>query len=266
MLKKGIIDFHTHAFPDAIAPKAISALEQGCGEKAHLDGTVAGLLRSMDANGIEKAVIANIATKPAQFEPIMKWSDQIRSERIIPFASVHPDDPQRLENISRITQAGFKGIKLHPYYQNFLIDEPRMYEMYARIEELGLICLVHTGFDIAFERIKRADPARIAKIGTDFPNLKFISTHLGAWEDWDDTKRLLLGKPIYIEISLSLEFLNTEKAKEMLSLHPPEYLLFGSDSPWGDQKNALEMLGNLGFDEKFYELILRNNALKLLGQ
>lgn len=65
-----IIDFHTHAFPDKLAERAIKSLE-GEGEiKAHLNGTVSALLSSMDRYGIEKSVVCSIATKPAQFDSI----------------------------------------------------------------------------------------------------------------------------------------------------------------------------------------------------
>jgi len=266
MLKTGIIDFHTHAFPDEIAPKAMAALTKAADVKAYADGTINDLLRSMDRAGIEKSVIANIATKPSQFEPIIKWSAMISSDRIVPFASVHPNDPARIDNIKRIKDAGLKGIKLHPFYQDFFLDEPRMYEMYAIIQELGLVCMVHTGFDIAFERIRRCDPARIIKITQDFPGLKFVSTHFGAWEEWVDVKEVLLGKPVYAEISLSLEFLDPKVARTMLLTHKPEYLIFGSDSPWADQQNALRLLEELDLDEKLYDLMLRENAMRLLGE
>ena len=89
-----IIDMHVHAFPDALAQRAMAALEGPTDWKAIGDGTVGGLLRSMDAAGIDASVICNIATKPSQVEPIFQWCTQIASERIIPFPSVHPRDPE----------------------------------------------------------------------------------------------------------------------------------------------------------------------------
>ena len=83
----GIIDFHTHAFPDRVATAAIPALEAEGNIRAHLDGTVAGLLASMDRAGIDQSVVCSIATRPEQFEPILHWSRAIRSERIIPLPS-----------------------------------------------------------------------------------------------------------------------------------------------------------------------------------
>ena len=48
-----IIDFHAHAFPDALAERAMPALEAEGDIRAALDGKVSSLLRSMDAAGID---------------------------------------------------------------------------------------------------------------------------------------------------------------------------------------------------------------------
>jgi predicted TIM-barrel fold metal-dependent hydrolase len=260
----GIIDFHTHAFPDELAARAMQSLQHNCDVKAHLDGRVSSLLASMDSCGIEKSVVCSIATKPSQFDPILEWSKKILTERIIPLPSVHPDDEQCLEHISLIKKSSFKGVKMHPFYQDFFLDEPKMLPIYEKICSEGLILMMHTGFDIAFEHIRRCDPAKIAYVVETFPELKFISTHLGAWEDWQQVQQLLIGRPIYMEISMSLDYMEPEVAKNMLLAHPPEYLLFGSDSPWTSQQDTLNLLRQLELGEKREELICVQNAARLL--
>ena len=52
-----IIDFHTHIFPDKIAAKSIENLEKASGIKAATDGTLQGLLDSMDKNNVDISVI-----------------------------------------------------------------------------------------------------------------------------------------------------------------------------------------------------------------
>jgi len=104
----GIIDFHAHAFPDKLAEKAITFLEGKGGVSAHLDGKISSLLESMDRCGIEKSVVCSIATKPSQFFSILEWSDSIRTDRIVPLPSIHPDDPGVIENVGLIKKKGFK--------------------------------------------------------------------------------------------------------------------------------------------------------------
>lgn len=261
----GIIDFHTHAFPDELAARAMQSLQHGCDVKAQLDGKVSSLLASMDRCGIETSLICSIATKPSQFEPILKWSEKVRTERIIPLPSVHPDDEQCLEKIGLIKAAGFRGVKMHPFYQDFFLDEPKMLPIYEKICDENLILMMHTGFDIAFEHIRRCDPAKIAYVVGKFPRLKFISTHLGAWQDWQEVQRRLVGRPIYMELSMSLEYLEPEAARNMILAHPAEYVLFGSDSPWTSQQNTLKLLRQLNLGTDRENRICRQNALRLLN-
>jgi uncharacterized protein len=261
----GIIDFHTHAFPDELADRAMQSLQHGCDVKAQLDGRVSSLLTSMDSCGIEKAVVCSIATKPSQFDPILKWSKKIRTERIIPLPSVHPDDTQCLEHIELVKASGFKGIKMHPYYQDFFLDEPKMLPIYEKICEQNLLLVMHTGFDIAFERIRRCDPTKILYVAEKIPALKFIATHLGAWEDWQEVQRLLIGKPVYMEISMTFGYLDAETIKNMLLAHPADYLLFGSDSPWTNQSNTLNFLRQLNLGKDRESRICSKNALRLLS-
>jgi predicted TIM-barrel fold metal-dependent hydrolase len=261
-----VIDFHTHAFSDDLAPRAMKTLTKEAPDvKAYLNGTVSALLGSMNSCGIEKSVICCIATRPAQFEPIFRWCRQIRSEKLVPFPSIHPEDPECMEKVGLIKTEGFKGIKLHPFYQNFYADEERMFRIYEKICREELLLVMHTGFDIAFPRIRRVDAEKILKVKRNFPNLKLITTHLGAWQQWDEVEKLLIGKEIYMEISFALEYLEVEVARRMILEHPEGYVLFGTDSPWTDQNKTLSLLKRLQLPEKRQKQILSDNALGLLG-
>ncbi|MBN2654077.1 MAG: amidohydrolase family protein [Nitrospirae bacterium] len=262
---QGIIDFHTHAFPDAIAERAMKSLCEKADMTTKLNGTLADLLRSMDANGIERSVLCSIATKPAQFDPILKWSEEISSERIIPLPSVHPADADFDEHLKIIKAEGFKGIKMHPYYQEFVADEERMLRFYESVCRQGLILVMHTGYDIAFTRVDLAGPRQIANVMKKFPEMRFISTHFGSWQQWDEVRESLIGKPIYMEISFALEYIDKETAASMIKDHPKEYILFGTDSPWTEQNETLDRFMSLGLGDEYERLILRDNAQKLLN-
>lgn len=265
-MKNEIIDFHTHVFADDFADRAMKTLSASCPDLPYyLDGKVSSLLKSMDEAGISKSVICSIATKPKQFQPILDWSLQIQSDRIIPLASVHPLDEQRDEHIKQVKDAGLKGLKLHPYYQDFCVDDDNMLKYYEQVCKYDLILTVHTGFDVAFPYIKKADPARILNALKHFPQLKFISTHMGAWQMWDEVESELLGKNVYMEISMSMEYMSQARAKHILETHPEDYILFGTDSPWTNQKSTLDSLRKLKLSDERMKKILSANAKKLLA-
>ena len=219
----------------------------------------------MDKNHIETSILCCIATRPEQFEPIFNWCREIACERIVPFPSVHPADPKATERIGRIAQAGFNGVKMHPYYQDFCIDDPTLYPLYRAMCEHGLMLTLHTGFDIAFERVEKASPRQISALMQQFPDLQIITTHLGGWQQWDDVERYLVGRDVYMETSWSLEYIDTAQARRMLLNHPMEYLLFGTDSPWTDQAASIRAVESLNLPHNRLKHLFYANAKRLLG-
>jgi predicted TIM-barrel fold metal-dependent hydrolase len=261
----GVIDFHTHAFPNALADRAMGQLQARAGIRACLDGRVGSLLASMDRAGIDRSVVCCIATRPGQFDSILRWCVEIASERIVPFASVHPDDEDAAGKIRAIRRAGLGGVKLHPYYQDFVADEARMRPIYEALCEEGLIVVMHTGYDFGFERVERCGARRVLKVAEAFAELKLVMSHLGAWEDWEAVEEAVIGREVYLEISYSLDYLPADRVRRMILNHPAEYVLFGSDSPWGDAGRQIEQVKALGLGETRERMLFSDNARRLLG-
>jgi predicted TIM-barrel fold metal-dependent hydrolase len=259
------IDFHAHAFPDFLAERAISHLEGMGDTRAFLDGTVTALVGSMDKASISRSVVCSIATEPRQFESILKWSEEIASSRITPFPSIHPRSPDAVGEIERIAEEGFSGIKLHPEYQDFHIDEPKMADLYGALEKGGLIVLFHAGFDIGFPDSDRSSPARIDQVRGAFPALSIVASHLGGFRQWEEAGRHLVGKDVYFDTSYTIGHIDPGLMGEILRSHPPERLLFGSDSPWTDQRESLDAIRALNLGDDLEKRILASNARKLLG-
>jgi predicted TIM-barrel fold metal-dependent hydrolase len=260
-----IIDFHAHAFPDELALKTVPLLAEKGGITATLDGTIKSLIASMQRAGISRSVLGSIATRPGQFTTIMKWVTKIRSPQIEPFPSFHPADPDMLEQIKTIHSQGFKGIKLHPYYQEFKIDEQRLFPAYELMADLGLILLMHSGFDIGFPHLRIAEPQRTANIIKRFPKLKLVAAHLGGWQLWDEVKKFLVGKNVYLDLAFSLDFLSVNEARAIITNHPPDRILFGTDTPWADQEQEIENLRKLNLENELEKNILGKNGEKLLN-
>jgi len=260
-----IIDMHAHAFPDKLAEKAVSGLEKAGGICAFLDGRISSLLKSMDDAGIDLSVVASIATKPEQYGPIRDWSKSIASSRIIPFPSFHPADPDALSKIDDIAFMGFKGIKLHPYYQDFVTDDEALYPLYDRIRRRDLVLLIHAGYDIAFPRTPRGTPRQMAAVMERFPGLKMVVSHLGGWEDGNDALRFIIGRDIYIDVAVALGQHGNRNAKDMILSHPGDYVLFASDSPWESQAETALRIREMRLPPERERKLFGENAVRLLG-
>lgn len=261
-----IIDFHTHAFEDSLAAKAIPFLEKEGNIQAATDGRIAGLLASMDRAGIDRSVVCPIATRPSHFDGIRRWARDIRASqpRIEMLLSIHPDDPDALAHADETADEGFKGVKFHPYYQKFILDDPRLFPLYERLAERGLFAVFHTGFDMAYPFDRVADPVRARHVIDALPGFKFVATHLGGWRDWEESRQHLIGQPIYIETSYCLHEMPAEEARAMILAHPADRILFGTDSPWSDQSEELARWRALGLPEDRLAAALGGNAARLL--
>ena len=119
-----LIDFHTHAFPEKIAVRAIQKLAHDAGGLTpQTDGTLGSLKAQMDRDGVDISVVHSIATNPKQQTNVNNFAMEIdRDPAFVAFGSVHPDAPDALSELERIKAAGLKGVKLHPEYQQFYAD------------------------------------------------------------------------------------------------------------------------------------------------
>jgi len=262
-----VVDMHSHAFPDELAPKAIDALEAKADWKAFGTGTIDDRLKSMDDAGIDVAVICTIATRPELTEGILRWCCSIRSERIVPFASIHPGSPDASGWVRRIVDAGIPGIKMHSVYQDYCVDDSVLDGIYAAASETGLIITPHCGRDTAApDDVNRASPERIARVIEKFPDLKLICTHLGGWRMWDESEQHLIGKKdVPMETSFTLNDLAPQREVELFHTHGIANILFGSDWPWSNPVEERRKLEQLDLTGDELEMILGANAAKILG-
>jgi predicted TIM-barrel fold metal-dependent hydrolase len=261
------IDFHTHIFPDKIAKQAVEKLAEESGEyRPRTDGTLGGLLASMDAAGIAKSVVANIATRPSQMLPILDFCRHIQGPRIAPIVSFHPDNtPDEVESLlAQAARLGIRGVKLHPMYQGFAIDDRRMFPFYQLIEHHGFFVIFHTGLDIAFPGNLQADVERVKKLAEQFRALTIVTTHVGGWRQWDRSGMLGRLANVYTETSMTLTEMGEEEFLRLLSQFDEDRVLFGSDSPWTDQQEMLERMLRLKTTDSTKEKMLFLNAEALL--
>ena len=256
-----IIDVHTHAFPDNIAAKAVRQLAAKTGPYRPLtDGTVSGLLASMDAAGITSAFLLNVATRPGQADAIKAWSGRIASDRIIPAGSIHPDSSGWRSELAGFKAAGMRAVKFHPMYQGFSVDEPRMLPVYEAIRDAGMFAVFHSGYDIVFPGDRRSSPDKFGPVLKALPGIKIVLAHFGGWSDWEAVLEHVCGRDVFIETSFIRE-VPAALRDRIFSAHDRNRFLFGSDCPWGGQAEQVRFIESLkSINDDFKEGIFHRNA------
>ena len=261
-----IIDFHMHAFPDAIAERTITHLEKVCGTPAHTDGTSDGLLRYLDDNGFSAGVLMQIVTKPSQQNTVNNWAARLQSlyPQLYAFGSIHPDAEDWEAELARIQSLGLHGIKLHPDYQGFHSDDERMRPIYRAIAATGLPVLFHGGIDPLCPGDVHNPPRAMAKILEWEPTLCVIDAHLGDMRSSKETMDYLAGAPLYLDLSMACSLLTPKEVAAIIEKHGADRILFATDCPWGDPQKNIEVLDQLGLSRAEEEKIYYQNAKRIL--
>ncbi|MFA5843873.1 MAG: amidohydrolase family protein [Coriobacteriia bacterium] len=259
-----IVDTHTHIFPDDLAPAAIGSLEAEGGIRARYDGTLSGLVSAMDRAGIDVSCIQPVATKPGQVRRINDWVATLAGDRIVPFGTIHPDMPDAPAEVERLAALGLRGIKLHPEYQTFVPDDPRMDALYEAVVGCGLVVLFHAGADINFKTV-RGTPEVFARLLDRHPRMRVVLAHMGGYMWWDEVEAHLLGRDVFFDTAYTLGHLPDERFVRMVEAHGSQRVLFGSDGPWTDAAEEVAHIRSLGLSSETCEAVLGGNAERLLG-
>lgn len=289
-----IIDVHTHA------PRLQPAGDNPGGGRsdaiyrpdkhASTAHTTEGYLEALE--GIDRAIVFNIAADPRDDRnnsnlqyPVPGVNDDTAAmvrkapEKLIGFLTVHPHDPNVLEEIERCTQdLGLKGIKLGPNYQNFDPLGEEAMRVFKRAEELGLPVLLHQGTSpVQFADLDYAHPRHMDRVAMACPNLKMILAHMG--HPWQIDCIVVIRKHpnVYADISAQFyrpwSFYNAFRlATEWGVMHK---LLFGSDLPIAEPRETIDNTRRVNdiiagtnlpeVPEDEIEKIIHRDSLPLLG-
>ena len=262
-----MIDFHTHAFPEKIAQGALEKLsEEGGALQTYTDGTLNGVLKALDE--IEegaKGVVLPIATKPTQQASINRWAAERRTDRLEIFGSVYPGAPDALEQLEQICAYGLKGVKLHPEYQNFFVDEERMVPIYKKAAKLGLITVFHAGYDIGFPPPCHCTPEALRRMLPHFDGAPVVAAHFGGYMAWERVLDALCGLPLYLDTSYSYGRVIKPLAEQIVEKHGTDRVLFGSDLPWSRISDELGLVRSMKLSAGELHNILYENSARLLG-
>ena len=264
-----IIDFHTHIWPEKIAARAVESLVKGSGGiyPPVSDGTLAGLLKNMEEWKIDYSVLQPVVTKESQVESTNLWVAEIQNQyknQIVSFGGIWPHSENYKAQIDFVVSLGLKGLKFHPEYQNFVVDEDRFLKIYDYALSKGLILIFHAGFDPAYPPPFKTSPAQFAKIADSMQGGKIVAAHLGGSQQWDLVEKDLCGKNIYLDTAMGFDFYSKEQFLRIVKNHGQEKILFGTDSPWSSGKTELEKLYSLELPEETKNQIAGLNAKKIL--
>jgi predicted TIM-barrel fold metal-dependent hydrolase len=197
------------------------------------------------------------------------------ADTLIPFASVDPGRGAAAVRIARrlIEDHGVRGFKFHPSDQECYPNDRAAYPLYEVIAEAGLPALFHSGQTGVGAgrrggggiRLKYSNPIHLDDVAVDFPDLPIVIAHPSV--PWQDEALAVAGhKPlVYIDLSgWSPKYFPPQLVAQANSLLKKK-VLFGSDFPALTPDRWLADFAKLDLKDEVRPLILKENAVRLLG-
>lgn len=257
------IDFHCHIYPDAIAAKAADNVRQfynGLGNPA-IDGSAKTLLERGTLAGISEFVVLPVAVQASRTRHINDFIlEQVKKQpRFYGYGTIHADMEDVTGEVQYIMDKGLQGIKMHPDYQLFGIDDPRLFPVYEMAgEKLPFI------FHMGDRRYDYSHPARLRHVLDLFPKLRVIAAHFGGYTMHETAKEELKGKECFFDVSSSLMFMEDGLAEKYINGYGAERFVYGSDFPMWDPVEEMERFLRLKLTDDQKEQIAHITAEGIL--
>ena len=259
-----IIDAHAHIYPEKIAAKATETIGVFYDIKMEMPaGTPERLIEDGNRAGISRFVVHSVATTAHQVRSINEF---IRREteahpEFIGFITLHQDlSEEEIENeIEAAIANGMHGIKLHPDFQKFYIDDESV-EKFYRAASGKLPILFHIGDD----RYEYSEPRRLVKMAKKYPDVTFIAAHFGGYRCWSEANIYLGLDNVYFDTCSSLPFISAKEARSIIDMYGAERFFFATDFPMWDASAELERFNQIPLTDKEREMILSGNIKRVL--
>ncbi len=254
-----IIDMHTHL------------------GKTALKGTADELIASMDATGIDMALVysgtINGCTNLNLIRQLSQYPDRLRA-----VASVSPlraDRPTVGVINYWLVHKAIWGLKFYPGYEHFYPAHRILRPYLEKIQEFGKPAIFHSGdlYDqVGGSLLKYAMPIHIDELAVEMPNLKIVIAHLGYPWVIDAAEVCYKNRNVYADLSGMAYGKFTEHDKENFRhclrefrriCPDPSKLLFGTDWPITDPGDCVELvIDNIGADMR---AVMYQNAQRVFG-
>ncbi len=259
-----VINSHCHIYPEKIASKAVAGIRDFYDLDMSLNGKLDDMIRDGSSVGVTHYLVHSVATTPKQVSSINEFiSESVKAYpgMFTGFGTLHPDSEDIQGDFDYLIELGLKGVKLHPDFQQFAMNEERAFRIGEVVSAGDVPMLVHCG-DF---RYNYSNPEQIRPFLEKFPEITFIGAHFAGWSVWEEATEKLSGyENLYVDLSSSLYALSPETALELIHAYGSDRVLWGTDYPMWEASSEMEYFNKIDLTENERRQILYDNAAKLL--
>jgi predicted TIM-barrel fold metal-dependent hydrolase len=280
-----IVDSHCHIFTRQIIQNVSSnsALVQSIKldvERAEQRREPEALEQSAAASGVEICLLLpTAAPNKVRAENDRHLGFASEFPRLRTLATLHPVMKDLSGEIRRVFDLGAVGFKLSSFSQRFDLMSREVEDMLCALEKSGSDCGIRpvvvldtfTRADIHFGagRDHLTTPAKLAEIARRHSEIDFVGAHMGGLAaDPDELLHELTPTAnLYLDTSNAAHTLTNGEFIQLLKMHGPYHILFGTDWPWfhhaAEIPKIRSLLEEAGYNESEQEAVFGENARKL---
>ena len=277
------IDMHTHVEVDSHGHGAYAPdLAEATGRYFKLDPVHAATVdelaeqyRRHNTAAVVFTVDARTASGhvPNSIEELVAGAAR-NNDVLIPFGSVDPWRGDAVRRVRELTDDyGVRGFKFHPSLQSFEPNDRRFYPVYEAIAAAGVPALFHTGqtglgsalpggYGI---KLRYSDPMLLDDVAADFPELTIVMAHPAV--PWVDSQIAIAAHKAncFIDLSGWSPKYFPPQLIRALGRQLRSKALFGTDHPYITLERWRRDFDALDIDPAVLPMILKDNALAVLG-
>jgi len=276
------VDFHTHVEIDAdgrcaydaeLARATGSYFKLGADYFSRVDD-LAAHYRAHNTAAVVFTVDAHTVSGrlPNSVEDLIEGAAR-NNDVLIPFGTVDPWDGNAVPRVHELIGYGVKGFKFHPSLQGFEPNDRAFYPIYEAIAAAGVPALFHTGQTglgsglPGGHRIKLrfSDPMLLDDVAADFPDLTVVMAHPAV--PWVDSQIAIASHKanVFVDLSGWSPKYFPPQLVSAIGRQLRTKALFGTDHPYISLERWRRDFDALGVDADVLPLILKQNALRVLG-
>jgi predicted TIM-barrel fold metal-dependent hydrolase len=225
----------------------------------HITENYNSLMNKLAKYGVSKAVVGpfgkDLITSIEQGNKKVAYAIK-RNNNLIGIAGANPWSTRNVERLTYyINNLGFKGIKLNPSIQGFMVNSKIVEPIIEIAKRFRVPVMIHSGTPIF------SLPLNIGDLADRYPDVTFIMAHMGFSDFFGDAIiAAKLHENIILETSLMPVVGMIERAINEIG---SERIMFGSSSPNGDLNLELFKIFKLNISEEDRIKILGGNAKRV---
>ena len=237
--------------------------------------SVAEFTRDLDDAGVDVVLIPS--AKMASYETSQLIWD-VPEEDVVAVAEAVPgrikglvgiNPREGMRGVRRLEQwvrtGHFVGAHLHAYGFGLPINHRRFYPFYAKCVELGVPVVMQVGHSAERMPSEMGRPIHIDDIALDFPELTIVGAHTG----WPWVEELLAlawkHRNVYVGTSAHHPRYWDPSMVRFANSRGKGKVLFGTDYPVMDYRDALKAIAELPLKDEARELVVGGAARRVFG-